>query len=412
MAKKSIDSISTNTLKQEPKVKATTVKATKVTKSQSTATKETKSKATNTKKVNSEIEKLKSQLLFTQKQLNWYKSFFDNATDAVFIVQPETWTILDANDFAANLMGKDKNELLGSNLPQFRRIFKLLMKTNSPVVLSELTLHTHYNPELMVEVSARFVSYEDEVLIQAIARDVSEQHALTDKLVQADKLVLLGQLSAGVAHEIRNPLAAVNLNLQMLKRRFTEEATEYNYINTALQGVDRISRIVEVTLNFSRPTMPDIKEININTLIPSTLDMTESVLKRKEIMVELKLSDDLPLVAADVKQMQQVFINLITNAADAIKTKGQVVVETYVEYGSKQLEGDFVVVAIRDNGIGISPEELQKIFNPFFTRKAEGTGLGLPITQRILHQHNGVIDVESTVGAGTSFYVKLPVPRG
>lgn len=412
MAKKSIDSISTNTLKQEPKVKAITVKATKVAKSQSTVTKDIKSKATNTKKVNSEIEKLKSQLLFTQKQLNWYKSFFDNATDAVFIVQPETWTILDANDFAANLMGKDKNELLGSNLPQFRRIFKLLMKTNSPVVLSELTLHTHYNPELMVEVSARFVSYEDEVLIQAIARDVSEQHALTDKLVQADKLVLLGQLSAGVAHEIRNPLAAVNLNLQMLKRRFTEEATEYNYINTALQGVDRISRIVEVTLNFSRPTMPDIKEININTLIPSTLDMTESVLKRKEIMVELKLSDDLPLVAADVKQMQQVFINLITNAADAIKTKGQVVVETYVEYGSKQLEGDFVVVAIRDNGIGISPEELQKIFNPFFTRKAEGTGLGLPITQRILHQHNGVIDVESTVGAGTSFYVKLPVPRG
>jgi signal transduction histidine kinase len=158
--------------------------------------------------------------------------------------------------------------------------------------------------------------------------------------------------------------------------------------------------------------MPDIKEININTLIPSVLDMTEAVLKRKEIMVELKLSDDMPLVAADVKQLQQVFINLITNAADAIKSKGQVVIESYVEYGNRQLEGDFVVVAIRDNGIGISPDELQKIFNPFFTRKAEGTGLGLPITQRILHQHNGVIDVESQVGEGTSFYVKLPVPRG
>lgn len=358
-----------------------------------------------------ELNTLKTQLLHIQKQLNWYKSFFDNATDAVFIIQPETWAILDANDFAANLLGKGKNDLIGSNLPQFRRIFKLLMKTNSPVVLSELTLHTHYAPELMVEVSARFVTYEDEVLIQAIARDVSEQHALTDKLVQADKLVLLGQLSAGVAHEIRNPLAAVNLNLQMLKRRFTEDTTEFTYINTALQGVERISKIVEVTLNFSRPTMPDIKEININALIPSTLDMTESILKRKEIIVELKLSDDLPYVAADLKQIQQVLINLITNATDAIKSKGQVVIETYVEYGSKQFEGDFVVVAIRDNGIGIGPEELQKIFNPFFTRKAEGTGLGLPITQRILHQHNGVIDVESAVGIGTSFYVKLPVPR-
>ncbi len=363
-------------------------------------------------KVSKEIEILKNQANKLQKQLNWYKSFFDNATDAVFIVQPETWTVMDANDFAANLLGVDKNELIGATLPQFRRIFKLLMKTNSPVVLSELTMNTPYNPELMVEVSARFVTHENEELIQAIARDVSEQHALTDKLVQADKLVLLGQLSAGVAHEIRNPLAAVNLNLQMLKRRFADDSTESTYIGTALQGVDRISKIVEVTLNFSRPTMPDIKEININTLIPSVLDMTEAVLKRKEIMVELKLSDDMPLVAADVKQLQQVFINLITNAADAIKSKGQVVIESYVEYGNRQLEGDFVVVAIRDNGIGISPDELQKIFNPFFTRKAEGTGLGLPITQRILHQHNGVIDVESQVGEGTSFYVKLPVPRG
>lgn len=352
-----------------------------------------------------------NQISLLKKQLNWYKSFFDNATDAVFIVQPETWTIMDANDFAANLLGTTKNELIGSTLPQFRRIFKLLMKTNSPVVLSELTLHTNYNPELMVEVSARFVNYENEELIQAIARDVSEQHALTDKLVQADKLVLLGQLSAGVAHEIRNPLAAVNLNLQMLKRRFAEDSTENSYINIALQGVDRISRIVEVTLNFSRPTMPDIKEININSLLPTTLDMTEAILKRKEIVVELKLEDNMPYVAADVKQMQQVFINLITNAADAIKTKGKVIIESYVEYGNKQLEGDFVVVAIRDTGIGISPDELQKIFNPFFTRKAEGTGLGLPITQRILHQHNGVIDVESAVGEGTSFYVKLPVPR-
>lgn len=356
-------------------------------------------------------ETLKAKVERLEKQLSWYKSFFDNASDAVFIVQPETWCILDANEYAATLLGTSRDNLIGSTLPQFRRIFKLLQKSSSPMVLSELSLETQNDESLMVEVSARFVQYDGKNLIQAIARDVSEQHALTDKLVQADKLVLLGQLSAGVAHEIRNPLAAVNLNLQILKRNIPENAPEFDYVNTALQGVERISRIVEVTLNFSRPTIPDVKEVNLNSLIPTTLELVASVLKRKEITVELQLQDDLPLVAADEKQLQQVFVNLITNSADAIKTKGNIIIKTYVEAGLKHNEGEMVVVSIADNGVGISPEDLSKIFNPFFTRKPDGTGLGLPITQRILHQHGGVIDVESKVGVGTTFYVKLPVPK-
>ncbi|HOK15475.1 MAG TPA: histidine kinase dimerization/phospho-acceptor domain-containing protein, partial [Candidatus Kapabacteria bacterium] len=225
-------------------------------------------------------ETLKAKVERLEKQLSWYKSFFDNASDAVFIVQPETWCILDANEYAATLLGTSRDNLIGSTLPQFRRIFKLLQKSSSPMVLSELSLETQNDESLMVEVSARFVQYDGKNLIQAIARDVSEQHALTDKLVQADKLVLLGQLSAGVAHEIRNPLAAVNLNLQILKRNIPENAPEFDYVNTALQGVERISRIVEVTLNFSRPTIPDVKEVNLNSLIPTTLELVASVLKR------------------------------------------------------------------------------------------------------------------------------------
>jgi signal transduction histidine kinase len=345
-----------------------------------------------------------------EKQLAWYKSFFENATDAVFIVQPETWSVLDANEYSAVLLGIPRREVIGTTLPQFRRIFKLLKKTNSPIVLSELTLDTPDNPDQMVEVSARFVEYEGQKLIQAIARDVDEQHALTDKLVQADKLVLLGQLSAGVAHEIRNPLAAVNLNLQILERNMDNGIQEYNYVANALQGVERISKIVELTLNFSRPAVPDIKGISFNKLIHPSLDLVKTVLKRKEIKVELKLSDTLPEVAADAKQLQQVFINLVTNAADSIKTKGTVTVETYAEPAGKAGGGEYAVVAISDTGCGIPPEDLPKIFNPFFTRKADGTGLGLPITQRILHQHNGIVDVESNLGKGTTFYVKLPVP--
>ena len=229
-------------------------------------------------------------------------------------------------------------------------------------------------------------------------------------MVQADKLVLLGQLSAGVAHEIRNPLAAVNLNLQVLKRKIEEGDALFNYVNTAMQGVERITRIVEVTLNFSRPTVPDVKDLNINSIVQSSMELTKTSIKRKDIQVEINFDENLPMVNADARQMQQVFINLITNAADAIKSKGRITINSYLEQSSKYNEGEFVVIEIKDDGIGISPEEMKKIFNPFFTRKAEGTGLGLPITQRILHQHNGIIDVESQEGVGTSFYVKIPVP--
>ena len=357
------------------------------------------------------IEELNLKIAQLSKQLVWYKSFFDNASDAVFIVQPDTWCILDANEIASSIMGTSKNELIVSTLPQFRRIFKLLVKTSSPIVLSELTLDTPSNESIMLEVSARFVDFDGQKLIQALARDVSEQYAMTDKLVQADKLVLLGQLSAGVAHEIRNPLAAVNLNLQILQRKIAQDAPEYSYIKTALQGVDRISRIVEVTLNFSRPAMPDVQKVNINSIVPQTLDLVASVLKRKDITINVSLDDSLPLVAIDAKQIQQVLINLITNAGDSINAKGTITINSYVEKSTKYNESEYVVIAISDDGCGIQPEDLSKIFNPFFTRKAEGTGLGLPITQRILHQHNGIIDVQSKIGIGTTFYVKLPVPR-
>ncbi|MDR0926684.1 MAG: PAS domain S-box protein [Ignavibacteria bacterium] len=344
-----------------------------------------------------------------QKKLAWYESFFKNASDALLIIQPETWNVLDANDYSAHLFNMEQAELIGSSIPQFRRIFKLLQKESSHSVLSELSVVSSTGKEIMVEVSARFVKIDDELLIQAIARDVSEQHELTDKLVQADKLVLLGQLSAGVAHDIRNPLAAVNLNLQLLKRSIPDGSADHNYIDVALQGVERIHRIVEVSLNFSKPTVIEEANVNMNSIIPTVLDMTASAIKKKDITVEILLDENLSEVSADAKQLQQVFINLITNAADAIKNTGILKIKTYTEQPQRSGERGFAVVAVSDNGCGIPEEDLTKIFNPFFTRKADGTGLGLPITQRILHQHGGVVDVESVFGEGTTFYVKLPV---
>ncbi|TAL68967.1 MAG: hypothetical protein EPN82_08635 [Bacteroidetes bacterium] len=345
----------------------------------------------------------------TEQQLAWYKSFFDNSTDAVFIIQPDTWEVLDANNCASDTMNIPKTKLIGTTLPQFRRIFKLLNKSESPIVLSELTLFNSDDVEVMIEISARFIDYNGQRLIQAVARDVSEQRIMTDKLLQTDKLVLLGQLSAGISHEIRNPLSAVNLNLQTLERELPKDSPELEKVKIALQGVDRISKIVEKTLSFSRTSIPEIKGMDINSQLRSTFDLLSSQLSKKKVEVEFDLMDKLPLIAADTKQMQQVFINLVTNSIDAINDSGKIKIRTFLETAGRENEQDYVVTSIADTGIGISAEDLSKVFNPFFTRKAEGTGLGLPITQRIIYNHNGVIDIESVVGKGTTFYIKLPV---
>ena len=344
-----------------------------------------------------------------QKKLAWYESFFNNASDALFIIQPDTWNVLDANESAAMLLNIDSTELIGTTIPQFRRIFKLLEQTLSPKILSELSLTTPSGKELMVEISAKFVDIDGDKLIQAIARDVSEQRTMTEESIQTGKLVLLGQLTAGISHDIRNPLAAVNLNLQMLQRSISADSPDYKYIDNALQGVERIHRIVEVSLDFAKQTVMELERININSLVPMILDMTASSIKRKHIHIKLELDEKIKDINADAKQLFQVFINLITNAADSLKESGTITIKTFNETSNKKGDRNFVVVAVQDTGCGINEDDLSKIFVPFFTRKPDGTGLGLPISQRIIHQHGGIIDVESKVGVGTTFYVKLPI---
>jgi len=337
---------------------------------------------------------------------NWYKNLFDALTESVVIVEPKSCKIVEANESAKKLLKlpENYNDL---QLNEFKNVEQKIVKSDSGNLLSEHVFKIN-GEELNIEINAVLIEYEGKKLIQATLRNKQETDSLTERLIQADKLVLLGQLSAGVAHEIRNPLAAVNLNLQLLARKFAEGSNEFNSIQTALQGVDRISRIVEITLNFSKPSTPDIHEVDLNSIIPSSLDLVAAELKKKKIIVESLLDEKLPLIAADTKQMQQVLINLLTNAADSINGEGRIKIKTYVdEMKDKNIKN--VVLSVEDNGNGISQEELAKVFNPFYTKKSNGTGLGLSISQRIVKEHKGKIEVISKVGEGSIFRVLLPV---
>lgn len=336
-----------------------------------------------------------------------YKLVFEKNDEAIIIIEPTDFSLIVANEKARGLLGL-KDNYRKIQIKEFKNILEKLKRTKTNVFLLNEKFRLSNNEEICLQVNSKLIGIESRKLILAVLKPTDEIDNLTEKLIQADKLVLLGQLSAGIAHEIRNPLAAVNLNLQLLSRKFAEGTNEYNSIQTALQGVERISRIVEITLNFSKPAKADIREIDINTLVNETLDLVSAEIKKKESNIQIKLSKNLPVIKADAKQIQQVLINLLTNAADAIEKKGKIIIRTGL-YNHQAKGIEKVYFEVEDSGIGISEEEIMEIFNPFFTKKTNGTGLGLTISKRIVNEHNGKIEVFSEIGKGTKFKVVLPI---
>ena len=234
------------------------------------------------------------------------------------------------------------------------------------------------------------------------------------KLLQSDRLASLGQLSASVAHEINNPLSGV-LNLAMLMQRIIKEdgipkerIDEFKkYLSQVVHETSRVGRIVQDLLAFSRRSKPYRSKNDINAIIRSTVNLINHKLKLMNVEIELLLEENIPPIQCDVSQIQQVIINLIMNAGEAAQSKPNAKVTVQTSLDAPKNNFMFVV---EDNGEGIPKENISKVFNPFFTTKGEGkgVGLGLAVVFGIIEAHKGDITVKSTVGIGTTFVVSLP----
>jgi signal transduction histidine kinase len=223
-----------------------------------------------------------------------------------------------------------------------------------------------------------------------------------------DRLSSLGQLSAGIAHEIRNPLSGIKLNLQMLSKRMKRDPESIEKISDSLEGIGRINNLIKSVLNFARPTMPNFKRDYLQRVLRDTVGIMESQLKRKKISVSMDLPPAVPTIAFDENQIRQVFVNLLLNAMEALPQGGTIKITGSVDDHEPGKAGQFRLV-ISDNGSGIREEFLPKIFDPFFTTKPEGTGLGLSIAHKILEQHRAIVEVESSIGVGTVFKLTFPL---
>jgi signal transduction histidine kinase len=222
------------------------------------------------------------------------------------------------------------------------------------------------------------------------------------QMSRAEHLATLGELAAGLAHEVRNPLAGIAGAVDILGHELPASSPSREIVGEVQQEVRRIQSTLNELLDYARPKPFDIRPADLNSTIEHTVQLARQQVASRPIDIHFVPAVDLPPVEHDPLQIQRLVLNLVLNALQAIDEEGFVDLQVSAENG-------FAVVKVRDNGRGMTPEQLQNIFRPFFTTKRHGTGLGLSLSRRIVEQHEGSIDVESVLGKGTEFVVRLPI---
>ncbi|MBR9979961.1 MAG: PAS domain-containing protein, partial [Desulfatitalea sp.] len=244
------------------------------------------------------------------------------------------------------------------------------------------------------------------VRIIRYSREITDQKKMEQKIQQAEKLVAMGQLAAGVAHEINNPLGVILCYVDLLKRALADFPQGLKDLSTIEKQALNSKRIVTDLLQFARSHESAKQDAALNSVVYEVVQLLSHQFKKQKVRIDLNLDDDLPRIAMDVNKMKQVLMNLLINACQAIDGQGEIAVATAWLASEKQVQ-----VTIRDNGKGIEPGMRTKIFDPFFTTKATGdsTGLGLSVSYGIVQDHGGEITVESEPGQWTCFTIHLPM---
>ncbi|MCL6452145.1 MAG: hypothetical protein K6T78_00795 [Alicyclobacillus sp.] len=237
----------------------------------------------------------------------------------------------------------------------------------------------------------------------AVFRDITSQRLLESRVRDADKLSILASLAAGIAHEIRNPLTTAKGFLQLFAERQGENADK-RYLNLTIRELNRIQDLVKDFMTLARPVPPLYEDIDLHALIRTVLDFLHPEALLNDVTLAHDLSNEPVYIHADANQMKQVLLNVLQNALHACDRRGRIEVSTGIRSAS-------VVISIRDTGRGISPEQQAKVFQPFYTTKPTGTGLGLAVSRQIMQEHGGSIELSSELGTGTTVRLVLPLAR-
>lgn len=241
--------------------------------------------------------------------------------------------------------------------------------------------------------------------------DITRRKRIENNIERINRLTSIGELAAGLAHEIRNPLAGMKMSVQVLKMRLCKDQDETNLelFDNTLYEIDRLNNLISELLDFAKPHLPKYEKTNILEILNKSLELTKKDIEEKHIKTNIHIDTNDLSAFIDKAQIEQVFINIIKNAVNSMEANGKLTIELEAFYTEDM---GLLCISFEDNGSGIEQEHLEKIFNPFFTTNPQGTGLGLSVVHKLVMENNGEIDVESVINEGTKFIIKFPIYGG
>jgi PAS domain S-box-containing protein len=336
-----------------------------------------------------------------------YRQLIDSLPKAVIVHQDNK--VIYVNKEALTMIGaKQKEEVIGTSIynyvfPEYKeRLIERLNQVKKevlPLNNIEYKFKKLDGSVFVFEGASMFITYGGKEAVLSIGNDITKRKEQTEQLLQkSEKLALLGQMAAGIAHEIRNPLTSIKGFIQLFK----SETHQAEYYDIVLSELDRINNIVGEFLVLAKPTAAVFTEKDVRELIKDvvTLINTQSILNNVQIFVEFE--SDLPKISCEENQLKQVFLNLLKNAIEAMPSGGN------IDVNVKGKEEGKVSIQIIDQGIGIPKDRIQTLGEPFYTTKEKGTGLGLMTCYKIIESHNGQLTIDSAVDEGTTIEITLP----
>lgn len=359
-----------------------------------------------------------------------YRALFEQARDGIGLVRTSDHRLVEANNRVSEILGLRQQDYIGQDIRELFRtttphaLEVTLVPQGQPSAESELTIQTARGQTVPVSISFTPLTAGDEQVMIMSLRDLSvrkkleaEREEMQRQLFQTSKLASVGELSAGVAHEINNPLNGIINFAQLLK---DEEQPRSEFEHQMIDGIidegQRIAHIVRGLLTFASADTPELRQVPFAESIQTSIALFGRQFEKEGITVEIDLEPNLPLVRADGSRLRQVVVNMISNAYHALKAKQGDHEQKLFKISARRAgsNGQTVRVEFYDNGVGIKRENLNKVFDPFFTtrRKTGGTGLGLSLSFGIVRDFGGTIRVESEEGKYTRFIIELAAAEG